>query len=102
MAPCVETPLRAGARSRLGASRSLLVCRSRVVVLGQRLRGCERGVRAQFGLSRLGSRLFRLGSGQIAFCARLLDLALGLVNCSLGFRHALLGLVDELSSARKS
>ena len=87
---------RAGTRSGLCASCSLLVRRRRVVVLGQRLRGGERGVRAQFGLRRLGSRLFRLCSGQIAFCPRLLDLALGLVNCRLGFRHALLGLGDGL------
>ena len=41
---------RAGTRGGLCASRCLLVRRRRVVVLGQRLRGCERGVRTQFGL----------------------------------------------------
>ena len=47
-------------------------------------------------LRRFGSRLFCLGSGQVAFCPRLLDFALGLVSRRLGFRHALLGLGDGL------
>ena len=51
-------------------------------------------------ICRLGPRLFRLGSGQVAFRQRLLDLALGLFDRRLGFRHALLGVGDGLLCTR--
>ena len=41
----------------------LLVGFGGVVVLSQRLCGCKRGIRAQFGLLRFRTGLFRLGAG---------------------------------------